>query len=446
MLYTSLFLALFLRYQQLPNQELLHSHLWPFTVLFVLWFIVFFINGLYDLPLAKNEVAFFKRTFQAIGINFLVSMSFFYVIPFFQIAPKTNLIMVMVVFMVLELVWRSLFNSIILPHAFLNNVLYIGDINTVPELKMALSKKNGLGYAITAVIDPQLHAKEKLQSEGIACYVDVKKTRSVVSLHNINTVVVGPEHGNNQDMQKELYELVFWGTTIVSWERMYEELLGRVPIHILSEKWFWDNLQESKKQWYDMARTVSDVALASMVLVVFMVLLPMTALALWIETGRPIFYKQRRVGQRGKPYDLYKVRSMYKLNRDGSAETQSPVFTKEKDERVTVMGRFIRATRIDEMPQAFNVIKREMNFIGLRPERPGFVDELQQDMPYYAVRHLVRPGITGWAQVNNPLHSSLKENLIKLEYDLYYIKNRSFLLDLVILLRTFNIILRGIGR
>lgn len=195
-----------------------------------------------------------------------------------------------------------------------------------------------------------------------------------------------------------------------------------------------------------MARTVSDVALASMVLVVFMVLLPMTALALWIETGRPIFYKQRRVGQRGKPYDLYKVRSMYKLNRDGSAETQSPVFTKEKDERVTVMGRFIRATRIDEMPQAFNVIKREMNFIGPRPERPGFVDELQQDMPYYAVRHLVRPGITGWAQVNNPLHSSLKENLIKLEYDLYYIKNRSFLLDLVILLRTFNIILRGIGR
>jgi lipopolysaccharide/colanic/teichoic acid biosynthesis glycosyltransferase len=137
---------------------------------------------------------------------------------------------------------------------------------------------------------------------------------------------------------------------------------------------------------------------------------------------------------------------MKKLSADGGAELEGPEFVRDNDARVTRVGRFIRATRIDELPQALNVIQRQMNFIGPRPERPEFVERLQEEMPYFSMRHLVKPGITGWAQVNNPLHSSLKENLVKLEYDLYYIKNRSFLLDLIILLRTFAIIVRGIGK
>jgi FlaA1/EpsC-like NDP-sugar epimerase len=235
LLFSSLFLMLLLRYGNLPTEDLLQSHITPFAVLFLLWLLVFFVNGLYDLPLAKNEIQFYKRLFQAVGVNFLISMVFFYIIPFFQIAPKTNLVIVIVIFTLLEFLWRSVFNSIILPHALLNSVLFIGDITKLPELKLALNRKSGLGYSLIAIISPEQNTQEALKNEGIECYKDLGRIRSIVNIHNINTVILGPEFAQNSNVQKELYELIFWGTDIVEWSRTYEELLGRVPVQVLGK-------------------------------------------------------------------------------------------------------------------------------------------------------------------------------------------------------------------
>ena len=152
------------------------------------------------------------------------------------------------------------------------------------------------------------------------------------------------------------------------------------------------------------------------------------------------------MGRQGLIFKVYKYRTMKSLAADGSAETGGPQFAADKDARITSVGKILRLTRLDEIPQFINILKSEMSVIGPRPERPEFVDQLTEKMPYYSLRHLIKPGLTGWAQINNVYYGTIEENLQKLEYDLFYIKNRNFTLDVSIILRTINTILRLAGR
>ena len=184
-----------------------------------------------------------------------------------------------------------------------------------------------------------------------------------------------------------------------------------------------------------------DISVSVFMLVATLPIMLMAGLAIWYETGRPILYRQKRVGESGRIFEILKFRSMrVEAEQDGVAR-----WAKKNDDRVTRVGRFLRITRIDELPQLINVLRGDMSFVGPRPERPPFVSELSRKVPFYASRHSVKPGITGWAQIRYPYGASVDDAVQKLQFDLYYVKNHSLFLDLVILLQTTQVVLFGQG-
>ena len=206
------------------------------------------------------------------------------------------------------------------------------------------------------------------------------------------------------------------------------------------------NLHEQHKKIYDRFRILTDYVLAVFIGIFFIVTFPLVALAIKLNSRGRIFFVQNRIGRQGLVFKVYKYRTMMSLSADGSAETGGPQFAADKDARITSVGKILRLTRLDEIPQFINILKGQMSVIGPRPERPEFVRQLTEKMPYYPLRHLIKPGLTGWAQINNAYYGTIEENLRKLEYDLFYIKNRSFTLDVAIILRTINTVLRLAGR
>jgi sugar transferase (PEP-CTERM system associated) len=221
---------------------------------------------------------------------------------------------------------------------------------------------------------------------------------------------------------------------------VYERLTGKLLVEDLRPSWliFSDDFCASRGS--RRTKRVFDVALALAGLVLAAPLLMLTAIAVWVESGTPILYRQDRVGENGRVFTLYKFRSMRK-----DAEQGTPIWARAADERVTRVGRFIRKARLDELPQLWNVLRGDMSFVGPRPERPFFVSQLAEAVPFYEQRHAVKPGITGWAQVKYRYGASLEDSLEKLRYDLYYVKHLSLPFDVTILFDTVKVVLFAKG-
>ena len=202
---------------------------------------------------------------------------------------------------------------------------------------------------------------------------------------------------------------------------------------------FSDGFRVSRSR--DFAKRLFDLAVSILLGIVLLPFVLVAALAVFFETGRPILYSQVRTGINGKPFKIYKIRSM----RQDAEKGGKAVWAKANDSRVTRVGAFIRNTRLDEIPQLWNVIRGDMSFVGPRPERPEFVEQLERDIPFYTHRHAVKPGLMGWAQLNYPYGASVEDAKGKLEYDLYYTKNHSFVMDLLIMIQTVEVVLLGKG-
>jgi lipopolysaccharide/colanic/teichoic acid biosynthesis glycosyltransferase len=225
---------------------------------------------------------------------------------------------------------------------------------------------------------------------------------------------------------------------------MYEELMGRVPVHHLESEWLLRSFVDQARVsgFYELGKRLLDIlgGLAGVIAYIFMY--PLVALVIMLDSGFPITYKQIRLGKGGKPFYVYKFRTMRQdAEKDGKAH-----LTQEKDERITRVGTFLRRTHIDEWPQFWNVLRGEMSIVGPRSERPEWVAEFQKQIPFYRARLLVKPGVTGWAQVNYGYYATIEEMVVKLEYDLYYIKHRNLLMDLNIILRTVGQMIGFRGR
>jgi exopolysaccharide biosynthesis polyprenyl glycosylphosphotransferase len=225
---------------------------------------------------------------------------------------------------------------------------------------------------------------------------------------------------------------------------LYEEMTSRVPVQHLESDWiirsFVDELRVSGI--YELSKRLLDIVGAVFGLIIFVLLLPFIAFAIWVDTGSPVFYSQDRLGRGGTRFKIYKFRSM----RQDAEMDGGPYTTMENDPRVTRVGNFLRRSRLDELPQFWSVLRGEMSLVGPRAERPSLVKEYQKQIPFYRARLLVKPGLTGWAQINYGYVSSVTETVVKLEYDLYYIKHRSFPMDFSIILRTIGTVLRRTGR
>ena len=204
--------------------------------------------------------------------------------------------------------------------------------------------------------------------------------------------------------------------------------------------WFLENLSEGNKNIFDFIKRIYDLALASLILMITLPLWPIIGIIIRSESKGPVFFRQTRAGQNNKPFKILKFRTMTIADKDFAP-------TKENDARVTRFGSFLRKSRIDEIPQAINILKGEMSFVGPRPERPEYIEGLKTAIPFYKERMLVKPGLTGWDQISGEYHSpSREDSMKKLQYDLYYIKNRSIYLDLSIILKTISTVLSRSGR
>lgn len=437
--YLALFLALLIRYQKNPLPELWSTH-WPvFTPAVLLWTLIFFINGQYDLEKAKNNLAFYRSFLAALGINFLLTIGYFYAVNLPQITPKTILILLAALYLPLFVLWRAALQHWLSRGAAKIRLLFIDLTDEAMELIDSFIKEPQLGYETAAVIcDPDNPLKEKLPPK-VFVQPQLNNLLELIKDKKIDTLVLC--RGLNPELEQLLYQSLFLRVTTVDIASFFEAITHRVPTSIISELWFLENLKESQKKVYNAVRQILDYCFGLLMGLICLLLLPLMAPLIYFQDRGPIFYKQKRVGRGGRVFTISKFRTM----RQG-AESNGAQFASPRDPRVTAFGRILRLIRLDELPQAWNILRGEMSFIGPRPERPEFVAELEAAMPFYNIRHLVKPGLTGWAQINYPYADSIQGNLIKLQYDLYYLKNRSILVDLIIVLKTIPVVAKWLGR
>jgi len=435
LLFFSLYLTLYIRFGQAFASGDWQEHFYPFAIIYLIWIMVFYSQNLYNLNFTKNNLFFFKTLFESFIINILISTFFFYFTPFFGIAPKTNLFLNVIIAGILLVGWRTLFNLLMAKYIFKNKIVFLGYSKEVKELIRAFKNEPQLGYEVVGVVHD-----EKIEDPDIK-QLSAEEMISNIKNWGINTVAI--HYGKNVDKEtnSKLYQLIFSDITFINLLKLYEEITGKLPIETLTEGWFLNNLQESEKKIYDRFKIIIDYILAGILGLIFIVIFPIVALIILLGDGWPIFYAQKRVGKNGRVIKIYKFRTMIK-----NAETGAPQFAGENDNRITRFGKFLRRTRIDELPQVLNMLRGEMSFIGPRPERPEFVAEFTEKAPFYPLRHLIKPGLTGWAQINFPYAGDTEQNLKKLQYDIFYVKNRSLLLDITIILKTMNTILRFRGR
>jgi len=433
-LYMALLLTLILRY----GSDWFYQwdfHFYPFTIVYLLTIIVFYIIGLYDLHTARNNFAFFTTLVKAITASAILAITFFYFIPYFGIAPKTNLFLNLAIITLLLAGWRQFYNYSLKTSALLNNILVIGQNKETQELIEYINHHPQLGYRI----------KKIALSEELKILHDLIDT---IVQEKIQIVLTAADPRKDSNLVRNLYQCLPLKISIIDLPAFYEKITNKIPVSAIEEIWFLENLMAEQKIFFEAAKRMLDIVASLLLGITTLVLFPLIALLIKMGSSGPILTKQKRVGRDSRIFELVKFRTMLALAPDGSAEKAGAQWSKEKDDRITRIGKWLRKTRLDELPQVWNVLKSEMSFVGPRPERPEFAfsNELLAQIPFYQIRHVIKPGLTGWAQIKYPYASSVEDNLQKLQYDLYYIKNRSFVFEIAIILKTIKIILSGGGR
>lgn len=446
-LYAALAGALAIRYNSF-DLGTFKTHLIPFTIVYFFWIVVFYIHNLYDLSIAKNNAIFYSALFRALLINTGLAIAFFYFAPQIStiaIAPKTNLFLTILVFVVLFWLWRNIFNQLAKSTTLNINTAIVGHNPHALELAKEIIKNPQLGHKIKLIIkhkeEEDIESLNEPELRNIETITGLDNLKETLAQKKIATAIVAPEVYQSPELIQNLFECLRHKIDFVNLSTFYERIVQKIPVSAINEIWFLENISQRQRGLYDSSKRIFDFFAGLGLLIGLLPFWPIIALGVKLKSPGPTFYKQTRIGQGGKPFRLTKFRTMIK-----DAEKDGPKMAQENDPRITKLGRFLRKTRLDELPQLWNVIKGEMSFVGPRAERPEFHEELKTHIPFYQERYLIKPGLSGWAQINCGYSSSIEDNFEKVQYDLYYVKNRSFLLDLGIILKTINIILRGGGR
>lgn len=425
LLYLSLYLVLRFRYGTIYTPDVFHQHFYPFTVTYAFWLIVFYINNFYALDYARNTYKFYASIIKSFLFNSVLSIFFFY-ITFFSIgiSPKTNLLLNILLFAALFTAWRISYNFFVKTKTFSINTLILNDNEEIKELIQKTKENPQLGYNIFRY--------ELNNIENIENYI---------TENDIKLVITSDKIKNSPELLHKFYELLSLNVRFDNLPNFYEQILWKIPISIIGKIWFLENIKNLDRPLYNLFKRSLDIITSSILIIPTLIVYPIVAIATKLHDGGPVFYTQKRIGKDNKEFTLIKFRTM-KLD----SEKSGPKFTEKNDNRITKIGKLMRDTRIDELPQVINVLKGEMSLIGPRPERPEFVNQFSDQIPYYNFRHIVQPGLTGWAQVNYDYGASLEDAYKKLQYDLYYIKNKSLILDIATVLKTIQTVISRKGR
>jgi exopolysaccharide biosynthesis polyprenyl glycosylphosphotransferase len=378
-----------------------------------------------------------------LGVILYLSLYFYYVEPPKSLLPRRGMAGFLFAVFFLTLAWRWIYIRVFTAPQFLRRVLLVGGGNSGKLLIQVINKLKSKPFVLVGIIDDD-HRKLGNMIEGYQVVGTSEQLLKIIEDNNVSEAIVAITGELQGNMFQALLDAQEKGVEITRMPTVYEELLGRVPIGILEANWLLRSFVDEVRAntFYEILKRLVDIIGGLIGVLIMLIALPFVAIIIWLEDGPPIFYSQTRSGRGGQPYQILKFRTMRK---DAEADGQ-PRWAKEDDERATRIGRFLRKTHVDELPQFINVLRGDMSLVGPRAERPELITMFERHIPFYRARLLVKPGITGWAQVNFGYAGNIEETYIKLEYDLYYIKRRNLILDGVILLRTPGTVLGFRGR
>tara|TARA_B100000745_G_scaffold289342_1_gene227375 strand:- start:2144 stop:3496 length:1353 start_codon:yes stop_codon:yes gene_type:complete len=428
----SLYLTLTLRYLAWPDSVLLDAHTGPFFALSLLWLLVFYIAGLYGKHTIFLKKMLLSRIVQTQIINILIAVFLFVVLPF-GIAPKTNLLIYLFISLGLLTVWRlKVFPFFAIKER--HKAIIIADGADAIELVDEINNNDRYSYSFVRIIDRRTaedteHFEEKLFK--------------LIEREGIKIIVADPSSHYTEKVLPGIFDYAFlkFEFVFLDFYKVYEETFDRVPYHSLRYDWFITNISQSKNLVYNFIKRTVDIFFALVLLLPSALLFPFVALAIKLEDKGDLFYITQRVGQYNRPINIYKLRTKNGADSGGAALASQLVDTK--------VGTFLRKTRIDELPQLINVLRGDLSFVGPRPEMPALAKVYAQEIPYYNARHFMKPGLSGWAQINNydvPRGGvDVERTIAKLSYDLCYLKNHSLVLDVQIALKTIATILMRTG-
>lgn len=388
---------------------------------------------LYNLQTASNKYQVLK----SIVLTTSVTTLLYLLTPFFTpILPSNRLQIILFYFAILGalLVWRNLYIYFLATNRFVKRVIFVGNSKKIQKLINRLTDANPHFYVIGFV------ATDDKEVKGTYPQIELADLKKVIQFNHVSEIIVTDE--THKSVHLELYEALLSmlenGIVIRQYSDVYEQIMNR--LHLQSDQkelfHFFPFSRSNQNKLYLFFSRLFDVVFALVGLSFLAFLLPLLFILNLIWNKGPMFYAQERVGKNGVPFKIYKLRSMIV-----NAEQNGAVFATSNDIRITSFGKLLRKSRLDEVPQFINVLLGKMALIGPRPERPVFVDKIAKKIPLYQTRHVVKPGLTGWAQVNYSYGESLEDSLMKLRYDLYYIKHRSLFLDLNIVMKTLNTVL-----
>ena len=407
-------------------------YVWLFLVSF--YFILFGeIFQVYNLDVSNNRYL----SVRSIILTAFTTTIFYVFTPFIAPSLPDNRLQIVYFFLIISItiiLWRFIYMWLIFSPKYFKNVVFIGDSDKIKSFLLKI-KDDGVHN-----INSYITNKKIPEIDG---FLDINNVdlRKVISKKFITEVIVSKKGLTEETIKRINKELIFLfeeGVNIKSFESFYENVTSRVPREYLNHDFYkhinFSNSNNSRLYFFGLR--LLDVVISIIGILIFIFLLPFLLVFNLIGNRGRLFYTQNRVGLQGKDFKIYKLRSMVK-----NAEKEGAVWAEKNDKRITPFGKFLRSTRLDEVPQFFNILKGDMSIIGPRLERPEFVHNLEKEIPFYAIRHVIRPGLTGWAQVNYPYASTLEEQETKLRYDLYYIKERNAFLDFKILIKTITTVL-----
>jgi len=403
-----------------------------FFLLPLAWLLLMINN--YDVPRAAS----WRETLRGVLLSGLGGVFLYFLVYFSSppgSLPRRGVLYFLVLVAILELIWRWLYIKIFTAPDFMRRVLVIGAAESGRTMLKVYQSVNPAPFLLVGFIDDD---REKIGTDlgGYPVLGDSNHLLELLDEESITDLIVailGPMRG---EMFQAVLDAQERGVNITRMPVSYEEIMGRVPINHLESDWLLRSFVDELRvpTLYRIEKRVIDFIGGAIGFLFYLLIFPWVSLAILVESGRPVLYLQPRLGQGGRPFNVVKFRTMYQnAEADGEAH-----WAREGDPRTTRVGKLLRKMHLDEFPQFWNVLRGQMSLVGPRPERPELVAELEKKIPFYRARLLTKPGITGWAQVNYGKGASIQGSAEKLEYDLYYIKHRSFTLDFWIILRTIG--------
>ena len=420
LMYGALFLTLALRYGDfsfMPGPQT-RVFLFHFSVIAIFWLLFLYALDFYEIPLFKKVYDFFRNLVIFIFLAGTFGVVYFYLKPQPVIAPKTILVLDILIFSSFVFIWRYILNYVLKTRNFKEKIVIIGLDSQFKEL--IPNYINQSSYKLVTFFKPT---------------EDIAKLKEIIEKDKVDTIVFALDIHKDKELSQKIFSTLPLKLNYISFITFYETITKKVPLEDIDELWFLQNISQSKRKTYELLKRTFDIVFSFIGLLLTAVLFPFIALTIKIDSSGSVFYIHKRIGKNRKVFTHYKFRSM----KETPDQYKEP--WRERDiSQITRVGRFLRTTHLDEFPQFWSILKGDLSFVGPRPEWEKLGEIFEKEIPFYHQRYLVRPGFTGWAQLHYPASTSVEQAKEKFKYDLYYIKNSSFFLDLLIILKTIRII------